>query len=1077
MAYLELWTVSKASQGMTPLKSKPRSPSTYMLIARRIPYVVSIGRYALKGEYNLGNILNMTYKAAVSAFLAFTMASSAVAQAPPTIQRLKIGGGGLISGMSTPPGTGVRLARTDAGGLYVWGGNQYPIWQQLITASSMSSGDFIPNGYGLSIDEIAASNTNASAAYMYYGGYVFYTSNLQNGLPGTGTTWCRDNGNMVQQTLDPANLHNTRFEGPTLAVDPNNNDHVIVGTTVSSTPLSTQGVWETFNGTSCSPTWTQIATTSIPLSGTMGYRVAFDPTATMLCHVGVGTCSTNAYIWTSNGGVYVTNNAGTAWAATTGGPTGNVRRLKVSYATAGGGNVWAIDGAADIWRYSAATWLKMTAPGACCNSIAINPSNGDQVVGLGGSTKLWVTLNANVATPTWNSYSASWAGGDSPWQATMQVLEQAGGQDIDFDPINGGLLAAHAQGYWTTPLPTAAFTWTAQVNGVEELLPTGKAANFSAGGVTIGVQDEGTCHLSTTYNLTNNAAVCGTINTITPLSYASGLSITPDGTATFAKVSSDFNVGFDYSGVSTDGFVSNYLPLNTWNATVAPSAFANSGGLIEATVPSTTGLTTWSAGAGSIICAVSGDLNSQSELPLRCFGATVVDSTHVTLQGSTWGVVGTHNTTLYVPATALISYVGNGTLVNVVNDSGKVKVTTLAALVASGYPVCITGATMTTTTVVNGCWIVQNLSGKSFDLGPSSSFATGDSYVTGGVVSTWGAPGGGIAAASTSNWTMYGADSTFPMCTANGGASYSEVDAPAGPLPLTTVTGGPYAAGASVFTVVNGATLVSPRAINIQLASGRAISTTQYTVATNTVTLTAFVVPPGDSIVTGAVVYGSTGWPISAGYYATEIAADQVTANTFYGVNTDYGLLKWTNCGAPTLVTNTTGFSGSTVHGTLRVVPGQAGHLFYVAGPQGSGNAEYVVGSATKLQRTCNGVNNTTGSVTWATVPGFFTPHTVGFGKVAPNETYPSIIVAGWYDAGNVEANAVYGIWRSIDDGSNGSVTSCTNGTWKNLAPGGISTFIQGWSVAPIRDAIGDQFIYGLYYVLGADGAWLINVQ
>ena len=380
---------------------------------------------------------------------------------------------------------------------------------------------------------------------------------------------------------------------------------------------------------------------------------------------------------------------------------------------------------------------------------------------------------------------------------------------------------------------------------------------------------------------------------------------------------------------------------------------------------------------------------------------------------------------------------------------------------------------MTGATAVNGCWVAQNVSSNSFDLGPTSVFAGGDSYVTGGEVKTWGAPGGGIAAASTTNWTMYGTDRTFPMCTNDGGATYSEVDAPAGMLPLTTVTGGPYAAGASSFTVANGAGVTSYQ-IYIRLASGRLLNNSSYSVVSNTVTLSGATIPPGDSLATGAVVSASTGWPFAA-YFSTKlIVADPLTPNTFYGVNTDYGLLKWTHCNAPTLVTNTGpngGFLQWTYHGLLRAAPGEAGHLFYTAGPQGNGN----VASSTGLWRTCNASNSTSGSVTWSQVPGFFSPQSVGFGHAAPSQNYAAIIVVGWYASDNNISHAVFGVWRSIDDGSHGSTASCTGGTWQNLSVGG--PFLQGWPTVPITDAIGDPYIYGPVYVGGQIGAWYGNFQ
>ena len=976
---------------------------------------------------------------------------------------LNIGGGGYVDGQSVPPGTGVRFQRTDAGGAYVWSGGK---WQQLLTESIMPASDFGANGHGLQVDEIAGCNSDATCAYMYYGGYVFFSSNIDTSHP-SGITFCRDNGNLAPQTADSGNIFPTRGEGATLAVDPNNKDHVLLGTTAN-------GLYETFNGSSCNPTWTQVSGTSIPQSGATGYRIAFDSAAKATCHNGSGTCSKNAYAWTSGSpaGVYATGDAGQSWNLTSAGPS-TVERMKVSYASAGGGNVWVTDGGSVVWRYSGGTWLQF--PGVTGSSLAINPNHGDHVAVLDGSTRVHISTNASGVSPTFATYAASMAAGDAPWQAAMQLNWGAASADIDFEPENDDvLLAEFGQGVWTSPLPSGTFAWTSQVDGVEELLLTGKAAVQSQGNVTFGAQDQGSCRLSATNNLTHNASDCGPLSDYGFLQYASGLSVTPDGSTMFAKVSQDLSGGFDYSGTSTDGFYSSYTPLSRWSASVAASAIADNGsGLTRVTVPSTTGLTTWSAGSGSIVCAVSELLSWQNNWSTRCFAATVVDGTHLDLQGSAYAAPasGPHtNFIFFAPATALISWTGAGTVANVTSDNGLVRVTTLGQEIWNGSLVCLSGVTMAGSTQVNGCWVANNASGNAFDLGPMSSFSANDAYVTGGEAKTWGAPGGSIAAASKSNWTMYGGDRTFPMCTDDGGATYQQINAPSGPLALTTVVGGPYSAGSSSFGVADG-TKVNGYAIYVQLASGRIISNTGYMVSGNTVTLNGVAVPPGDNIQSGAVIFNSTGWPFAAYFYTTEIAADQVTPNTFYGVNTDYGLLKWTHCNAPTLVASTGqngGFLQWTFHGTLRAVPGEAGHLFYTAGPQGSG----LTATGTGLWRTCNGSNDATNSVTMSQVPGFFSPQTVGFGHAAPGKSYPAIIVAGWYASDNVQANAVYGVWRSVDDGSHGSTTTCTGGTWENLTPHGIYSDLGGWPVVPIWDAVGDPFVYGPVYV-GADiGAW-----
>ncbi len=983
-------------------------------------------------------------------------------------RHLWIGGGGYIDGLSTPPSTGVRFARTDAGGVYVWSAG---MWQQLITSSILPASDSGANGHGLNIDEISGCNDDATCAYLYYGGYVFFSSTINTSDP-SGIKFCRDSGNLPQQTADTNNLFNTRGEGSTLAVDPNNKNHVILGTTVN-------GLYETFNGATCNPTWTQISSGLIPTSGAKGYRIAFDSTSTMTCHSGSGTCSKKAYIWTSGGiaGVYATANAGASWTLTSSGPT-SVSRMKVSSATLGAGNVWVTDSNGGIWRFSGASWANIPSPGNCCSSIAINPLNGNQVVGISGSTVIWVSLNGSAGSPTFTQYTATYTGGDAPWNSTSQIVHGAASSDIDFDAKNNGFIyGAASQALWTSPLPLtgSTFNWTSQVSGIEELLLTGRSEVSSAGHVTFGAQDQGSCHLSVPYNLTNNAVDCGPLSDMGFLLYASGLSVTPDGTTMFAKTQRDFAGGFDYTGTSTDGFASNYTPLNRWNATVAHSSLsAGPGNVVRAIVSSTSGLTTWANGSGSILCGISADLVWQNSLATRCFGATVINGSTVDLQGSNFANgIGNQSVILFQPATSLITWSGAGTIANVTNNAGTIRVTTIGQLLYNGDLVCISGVTMSGATPVNGCWVATNGSGNSFDLGPTSSFAGGDTYVTGGEAKTWNAPGGSIAAASMTNWTIYGGDRTFPMCTDNGGLTYSEVDAPGGMLPLTTVQGGPYTTGATSFNVVDG-TKVNGYAIYVRLASGRLITNIGYSVVGNTVNLNSAVIPPGDSIVAGAVVSNSTGWPYAAYFNTKLIVADPVSPNTFYGVNADYGLLKWTHCNAPTLVTNTGqngGFLQWTFHGTLRPAPGESGHLFYTAGPQDTGLS---VGG-TSLWRTCNANNNAASSVTWSQVPGFFTPQTVGFGHAAPGSSYPAIIVAGWYAADNIMSHAVYGIWRSIDDASHGSNSNCTGGSWQNLTATG--PMFQGWPLLPITDAIGDPYVYGPVYVDGQIGAWYGNFQ
>ena len=228
-------------------------------------------------------------------------------------------------------------------------------------------------------------------------------------------------------------------------------------------------------------------------------------------------------------------------------------------------------------------------------------------------------------------------------------------------------------------------------------------------------------------------------------------------------------------------------------------------------------------------------------------------------------------------------------------------------------------------------------------------------------------------------------------------------------------------------------------------------------------------VPPGRNIPAGSGVQNGTGWPFAAYVNANIIASDYVSANTFYGLNTAAGILKWTNCGAPVAINtqalaNGTWTQGGAFNVKLKTVPGEAGHLFYTSGPQGSEPGTTHPGGL-PMYRACNGTTNTVNALNMQAVPGTFEVTAFGFGAPAPGHSYPTIYFQGWYDAGNNVANAQYGVWRSIDDANHGNSGSCSGGnTWTK-----ISTWPAGWSNVFV-DMMGDPTIYGLLYGASSSG-------
>jgi xyloglucan-specific exo-beta-1,4-glucanase len=253
----------------------------------------------------------------------------------------------------------------------------------------------------------------------------------------------------------------------------------------------------------------------------------------------------------------------------------------------------------------------------------------------------------------------------------------------------------------------------------------------------------------------------------------------------------------------------------------------------------------------------------------------------------------------------------------------------------------------------------------------------------------------------------------------------------------------------------------------LQLSSGRLLVENGATVAGNTLTLPN-PVPTGDSLGNGSPVYTSTGGPFAAYFRSHQLAADQVTPNTFYYANDIVGLVKWTNCGATTIVSPASqGFMADADNDLLKAVPGQAGHLFFTTGYVGGSQSNHPSGN--RFWRTCNGTNSTAGSVTMQVVPGFWEVQAFGFGHAAPGQSYPAIYIVGWYSPDDNVNDAVYGVWRSINDVNDGTTGTCSGGnTWVNLAsdtngfPAGFPTLVE--------DIEGDPFVYGPYYVLGAFG-------
>src|SRR6202000_2202822 len=121
---------------------------------------------------------------------------------------------------------------------------------------------------------------------------------------------------------------------------------------------------------------------------------------------------------------------------------------------------------------------------------------------------------------------------------------------------------------------------------------------------------------------------------------------------------------------------------------------------------------------------------------------------------------------------------GNYTVTNVTSNGGKIQVTVSNTNggVITGTEACV--ASVTGTTEANGCWVVSAQSGNNLTLGPTSVFV--NAYTGGGSVTKFIPQGGSIAVSTSLNMIMVGGSQDYPVCTQDGGLTWTELRVPTG---------------------------------------------------------------------------------------------------------------------------------------------------------------------------------------------------------------------------------------------------------------------------------------------------------
>ena len=338
-------------------------------------------------------------------------------------------------------------------------------WNQLFNVNSIPSSLINSTDIGTIGDgclEIQVAPSNTQIFYAAYLGYIWESTN--QGGTWTQTAFTRNAGGM-----NPNDGY-SQF-GQRMAIDPNNANIVFVGT-------ENNGLWQTTNG---GTSWSQISTSSVPVGSGAGISG--------ILFYGNGTVSGGAtqtlYAISYGNGVYVSNNGGTTWALTSGGPT-----IVNGAAIDSSGNYYAATNAG-LSKYSAGVWATPLSDSNGIQTVAINPFNIGEVVAIRSSG--WINVSYDAGA-TWSgaNYVTTLTSTDIPW---LVNANQSGGSGIfldtggsAFSPVtNGQLIVSAGTGTWTMTVPSSGFTsgtpiaWNDFSVAIEQLVANEIVISPSAG--------------------------------------------------------------------------------------------------------------------------------------------------------------------------------------------------------------------------------------------------------------------------------------------------------------------------------------------------------------------------------------------------------------------------------------------------------------------------------------------------------------------------------------------------------------------------------------------------------------------
>ncbi len=469
---------------------------------------------------------------------ALSQAGAPIANETYQWKHVAIGGGGMISGLSSDASGKTFVARTDVYGAYIWdvAANH---WHQLVTATSMPAANRVQNGGVGGVYEIAVAPSRADRIYMALQGRLYRSDD-------TGRHFVQPSAGSPFPLTWEANSE-YRLHGPFMAVDPTNPDIVLLGTPAA-------GLWRSTNA---GASWTRVG--SVPASKDLKTDPGMQAPGIMLWfeRPAGGKPTGRLFALSPGNGMFVSSDNGAMFSPL---PTAGAQPLTLQRGTFDRrGTFFGVDDLTkSIWSYSAGRWRDLTAElGLTVREYAAVVANprADQVIVVDRGGQGYTSTDGGA---NWNSIShtAKVGAGDPPW---LRVANQPffTTADLMFDPaVANRLWVAAGTGVFYADVPpgTGSLDWVSQTRGIEELVandviqPPGGSPIFAGWDFGMHVKDDLNAY-STTFGPNERSLMSVQQLDWTPAK--PGFVVTNASDARLGCCSEDGNAVM--AGISTDG--------------------------------------------------------------------------------------------------------------------------------------------------------------------------------------------------------------------------------------------------------------------------------------------------------------------------------------------------------------------------------------------------------------------------------------------------------------------------------------------------------------------------------------------